>query len=699
MSRFTRSAIASLWVLLALRVTETNAQTAGLDTTRVYELDNITRTAERTPTVVARTTSATTTVSADAMRYLPARSVTDWLAFTPGISFVDLDGLGYDSQPIVRGFYGGGEAEYVLLQIDGVPVGDGESGLVNWQLLPLRAIRRIEIVRGGSSALFGDAALGAVLNIVTDADRPGGVLSVSAGSRVPIDAEIDFGGRIAAKRLRLFGKYARVDGYRAHAARDLGSAGGSLSLVSNETTRFDLMTLHFLSDAEVPGPLFEDIADSDPSESLAFFRYDRREESSHILGVRGSHDVGRRARLSFRATGKLRLADITETVPLSADFADTQQRDLTDLNLGTNVQLTADLGRFAGRLTAGIDASGSRITTDYSTLLAGSLADYLEAVPPLPAPAAAGDGSRHSAAGYVHLAAEPVERLRVTAGARFDVIHDSFSADGAEAITTDHTALSPKVGANYRFLSRTGAVGNLYVNASRSFKAPTLDQLYDQRAVPVPFPPFRVSLSSSSLEPQTGTSFEVGLYQQIEPSGSDLAAEISLALYQIDMKDEIDFDLQQLSYRNIGESRHRGLESRLSIYYGSLASTHVGYTYQGTTLEYGDYSGNFVKAIPRDVVTASFSVEPAPLQATLTVQSSQRIYLDDANTIRLPGHTSVSLRVGYDFGRFTVTGDVLNVLDGRFSTTGFPDPAGSGQVFLYPTADRQVRVTVDMKLR
>ena len=49
-------------------------------------------------------------------------------------------------------------------------------------------------------------------------------------------------------------------------------------------------------------------------------------------------------------------------------------------------------------------------------------------------------------------------------------------------------------------------MGNVYATVSRSFKAPTLDQLYDLRNVPVPFPPFKIHTSNPDLRPQHGVN-------------------------------------------------------------------------------------------------------------------------------------------------------------------------------------------------
>ena len=52
-----------------------------------------------------------------------------------------------------RGFFGGGEAEYIRLLVDGVPVADVESGPIDLAIVPASAIRRVEAVRGPDASL------------------------------------------------------------------------------------------------------------------------------------------------------------------------------------------------------------------------------------------------------------------------------------------------------------------------------------------------------------------------------------------------------------------------------------------------------------------------------------------------------------------------------------------------------------------
>ena len=106
---------------------------ARLDTSRVYELDAVVVTADRSASLLASSTASVSVLRAEEIRRLPGvRGVADALRLTPGFAFLNRDGLGYDPQATVRGFYGGGEADYVVVLLDGRPLNNVETGQVNW---------------------------------------------------------------------------------------------------------------------------------------------------------------------------------------------------------------------------------------------------------------------------------------------------------------------------------------------------------------------------------------------------------------------------------------------------------------------------------------------------------------------------------------------------------------------------------------
>ena len=54
-----------------------------------------------------------------------------------------------------------------LTLVDGVPANDPFGGWVYWSRIPLETVERVEIMRGGGSNIWGNYALGGVINVVT----------------------------------------------------------------------------------------------------------------------------------------------------------------------------------------------------------------------------------------------------------------------------------------------------------------------------------------------------------------------------------------------------------------------------------------------------------------------------------------------------------------------------------------------------
>ena len=163
------------------------------------------------------------------------------------------------------------------------------------------------------------------------------------------------------------------------------------------------------------------------------------------------------------------------------------------------------------------------------------------------------------------------------------------------------------------------------------------------------------------------------------------------------MKDELDFTFEELAYVNIGESLHRGVESGLKLYFPGNLTAFFNYNYQSAKLKAGTFDGNFIKALPRDLIAAGLSYShDSGVGGGLFLKSARRTFLDDPNTIILPDYTTVDARLSYQHQRFTVAAEVFNLTNTDYSTTGFPDPAGSEVVLFYPAAERSFRLGVDV---
>jgi len=122
-------------------------------------------------------TGLTTVVEVDARR-TEVSTVGVLAGEAPGVTLQQSGGLGQSEQLTLRGASSTG----VLVLLDGVPL-NGLGGIADVSLVPMSAIERVEVLRGGAGARYGGSALGGVVNLATrSASRPSLTADVTHGS-------------------------------------------------------------------------------------------------------------------------------------------------------------------------------------------------------------------------------------------------------------------------------------------------------------------------------------------------------------------------------------------------------------------------------------------------------------------------------------------------------------------------------------
>lgn len=658
------------------------------------DLEPIVVTAERSENQLVESTVAIATMDRNDIERLPGKTLTDIVAMMPGIGFISRDGDGRDALVTVRGFYGGGDVEYLVVLVDGLPQNDVETGLVSWDAIPTANIERIELLRGGSSSLYGDAAIGGVLNIVTR-NRPsrGGLASLSAASYQSYSGSVYVSETLASKQFEITGNYDKTEGFRNHKPRRTGSANARLRLIDTETWEVGIRSANSWRLVDVAGPLLN-VEGADRDYITAAFRTDFAEERRNALTIEGTRKTNN---LNWRSsiTGLIRKSDTRNTLALAAQFADTRDRTLdarrVSISSAAHYTPKSDL-----TMVFGVDAG-----------VHGYESVYRNPFPELFGPIASfgsgevehrGSAARRFVGVYAQAEYKPFERVSITTGLRADGLWNSFEAkepspDSTQSAT--HSAVSPKIGVNVALVRAARARLNLYATGGTSFKSPAIDQLYSQRTItyPTEFGILFVSTSNGDLKPQRGSHVEGGLYGSL--AGRHGRAELSATVYRIDMRDELDVDLATFQLVNIGRSRHDGVELGLNYYHPSGLSAVTSYTMQSTTFRNGDYAGKYVKAIPRDLYSIGLTQRfMSGLGVGATVRGRGRTYIDDPNTAKLEHYTAVDANASYAVERFTFEFAVFNLLNAEYNTTGYPDPSGGELQFLYPAAGTTFRAGV-----
>ena len=668
------------------------------DSASIPQLDTVVVTPDRSATSIRTSSVAVNAIPNSWIRMLPFRSVGTALAIVPGIAVVDVSSLGGNPRIIARGFYGGGETDYVSAQIDGVPIAALGSGAVDWSMLPPRAFSRLELVRGATSYMHGDAAVGGTLNALIPVSTEALSWRAAGGSYGVADAAAHATHRLGAGAAAISADYRSSDGFRT----------GENSVASNVNAKFEkygrvsslsgFIQLHGRKFKD-PGPLLSTTADRRARNG--FFRFDNLSDRADRAGINGTRLIGA-AKLSGYAVGEYATSRAVKTLPLSTDFADTKlRRTKAPRGLASaQVELGDDAPRELGRLVAGLDASAGKLTSRYSDIVAGDASAYASSDGAAAAAAPPSHASRTSVAGFIHWQLRPIDAVRFSLGARVDRLADKFepsSGSGGNTERKTHKAVSPRIGVNVALPASQRTATNVFLSAGRAFKSPTPDQLFDDRRIPIPVPPFSATVSNPNLVPQRGTSIEGGLYQSWTLGGAS-HLDWSAALYQEKMRDELDFDVTTFRYVNIGRSVHRGAElgftweaARRWFAFGNFAQQQV--------LAVGGASdGKQLKAIPRRIASAGVSATFwRGLTASAIASSLSGAYVDDQNLVGLRGYTRLDSRLGIPFGRTRLTIDLINALSRRYDATAFPDPAGSSAIYRYPAPGRVFVVGVESR--
>lgn len=608
----------------------------------------------------------------------PANDLAEVLSTIPGIAVLLREP--WAGEPIVssRGFFGGGEAEYLRLLVDGLPAGDEESGLVRWRNLHARRLGTVEVLHGPASSLYGDAAIGGVVQVHESVPAPGSLaVALSGGSFETAAADVALAVPAGAGLLAATGAAWRTAGFRDGEARaahlDLDwrrrTAAGdwSLGLIVDELERHDpgaLGRADLSRDREAADPLLAGNREEDLRARVAL-GFDREESALP---------------LHLRVYASYREGDDRRTLLLAPGFPDRARRQLETGTLGASL-LTERAGTLAGgeaRLRAGVE-------TAYEQVLGQT-----EHLSPPAREETRIDGARERWALFATQDWHPWDRLRLVAGLRWDRLQDRF--DGAGAART-HEAWSPRLGAVVT-LAQGAAPASAYVQAGRAFKAPTLDQLFAERAFPLPGGG-SFSLSNPELEPQRATYAEAGAWR------SSARWRGQVAVYWMEVDDEIDFDVRTFRYLNIGRSRHQGVEVEVSGSESRRLVPRASWAWTRAEPLDGPDRGRQLKNVPEHQGTLGLS---AKVGGGFTADLSWTVlagrFLDDANAVPLDDVLRLDLRLRQDFGTWSPFLDLLNATGHEHSAYGFllTDLAGAPAAFEVPEPGFGARLGVTLDL-
>jgi len=196
--------IASCFILVCFTASAQDKQQP--DTLFRKELNEVIVTATRTERKLGNIAVPVNIISQKTIQQASSLRLKDILQEQPGLFLTSGFGVGIQMQGL--------NPDYTLILIDGEPLVGRTSGVLDLNRVTTGNIKKIEIVKGPSSSLYGSEALAGVVNIITDKSY-GNKFSASVryGTYNSLDANINAGARIGKLGINVFINQYKTDGY------------------------------------------------------------------------------------------------------------------------------------------------------------------------------------------------------------------------------------------------------------------------------------------------------------------------------------------------------------------------------------------------------------------------------------------------------------------------------------------------------
>jgi len=543
-----------------------------------------------------------THVSALTVRQTPASNAWDLLRQTAGVEVHEQNqGPGFASDAAVRGFSSDHSTD-LALWVDGVPINEPINGHAegynDWGVVFPGGIQDIDVIKGPTSALFGNFALAGVVNVRTLERMRGTELTATAGSFGRADAMVMSGFDHGARGGGIFGvHYQHENGFRPNSAYDLGHAHARVVHDLSPSVRIDAGAELYASGWNSPGYLSET--------EFAQHQYDiisnptdggtrRRAQERVSLRVLSGSALWRTTLYSTQGQWRLFLT----IPPAGGRFEGTgSQTEEDDGRYGHGLTSAYTMPLSNGELTVGLEGKWdhSHYRNWFTTARARDSVSELVSARQL------------SGALFVQAHSDFGSHLRVDAGARYDAVDTRSTPDGADAPSSaGHGIVVPKLGALVRLSSDVGVFGNV----SRGFRS-------TDGVIADPALPFITEWSYES-----GVKFD------------RRAVSATATLFRTNVSNEQTFNPVTLESTSGGSSRRQGLELDWRFPLATRAA----------------FSGNWTFLDARythQTLASEDETEPPAVVDGIRVYNTAK-YVGDA-ALELVPRASLRLRVGGSF--------------------------------------------------
>jgi outer membrane receptor protein involved in Fe transport len=556
---------------------------------------------------------------------------------------------------------------YLYLE-DGIPT--RSTGFFNHNALyeiNLPQAGGIEVLKGPGTALYGSDAIGGVVNVSTRAPAARGEagLTVEGGpyrwARVLGTASNTFGGHGLRADLNL----TRTDGWRSGTEYNRQSA----------TLRWDAGGARTRVKTVIAGSRIDQATAGSSAISEADYLENPTANytpisSRFVEALRLSVGVDHRTTHGDLSLTPYARYNRMELLPNWTLTFDPQLSDSRNFSFGLLARYRHELPALRARAVVGADldlSPGERVERGLAVTRDGAVfTSYTEGELQYDY-----DVTFHGVSPYGQVEVNPIPRLRLTAGARYDLMGYAYAnrlddvQTGAHRRPADtsltYSHLSPKAGLALDVAPELG----VFASYRRGFRAPSEGQVFRQGR----------ALNTVGLSPVKADSWEGGIRGVV---GGIVRYDV--AAFTMTKRDDI-LTLTNpdgtTETANAGRTSHRGVEGQIAVHLPAgfvvaVAGTYARHRYQTWEPRAGlSFNGKEIESAP-NVIGSVRARYAGPLLAggdlTAEVMRVGSYWMDADNTTSYPGHTLLNLRGSYVvFRRLALYARLNNVLNERYA--------------------------------
>jgi Fe(3+) dicitrate transport protein len=573
-----------------------------------------------------------------------ARDLEDALRLVPGVRVQDETGTGVLPNIGVRGL-NPARSERVMVLVDGIPVALAPYTGTGLSLFPvtMQSIQAIDVARGGVAVRYGPNNVGGVINFITkpiSRDFSATLkesLSIATGNgNVLTDTYLRAGGFVNdSLGLQLQANTIQGEGWRDHSDNDVHNILLDADWFINDRSSLKGRLQYYKTGVDLPGALSPQTFQQDRTQSQRPYDYFKSDTWRGSLTYTQYFDNGEFNWTNFAHTSQREFAFGQPFDPaLPATDVSTSPRDFFVVGSEPRVTFAVPFAGIDHQITVGGRFVREEVDfiVDRQNLASGALTQQRN-----------WRFETDAFAGYISDTISFLDdRLKITPGLRYENVYTRFNNRLANDNSNNRAEeLLPGFDVGYHLNDWLFLFGNTH----RSLRPPQVAQVTRE----------------GDVGAEVALNYEAGI--RLTPSAS---LDATLTAFRIDFDNQIEFDRASQQFRNLGETRHQGMELETNWYPQFLPGFNMKASYtllDGKQMK-GQFAGNDLPFASEHQITLAGNYEWNNYNFNLNGHYQSAAFSDAANTSaeditgtvgKVPAYWLWNMAVSKEFNAFNDT--------------------------------------------